>query len=99
MLLRIEVDEPCDKLKAKDLLQLSNKCRNKSIVLQFSKKGEDCYAIHWKSKDLQKFLSFQPEDEAPITCENIFYEFLATFLLKSLQNGTLGEFAMFIKIL
>jgi len=93
--LKINVDEPCDKLKSKDLLQLSGKCKNKAVIVQFSKGNEENFAVHWKSKDLQKFMSFLPEDEAPITNANIFYEFLVEFLLQSLQKRNLGKFVVF----
>lgn len=91
LVLNIDVDEPCDKLKSKELLQLSNKCKNKAIIIHFSKRNENNFAIHWKSKDLPKFLSFLPEDEASITNENIFYKFIREFLLESLKNGSLGK--------
>lgn len=90
-MLKINVDEPCDKLKSKDLLQLSNKCKNKAIVVQLSKGSEENFAIHWKTKDLQKFMSFLPEDKAPISNEAVFYEFLGNILLNSLKIGKLGK--------
>ncbi|KAL7014308.1 hypothetical protein ACKWTF_015859 [Chironomus riparius] len=90
LLLKFDVDEPCDKLNAKDLLKLSNKCKNKSIIIQFSKNYEENHAIHWKLKTIQKFMSFLPDEEALITNEDVFYDFLETFILEAMKNGNLG---------
>lgn len=72
-------------------MQLSNKCKNKSLIVQLSWENENKFAIHWKTNELQKFMSFLPDDEALIANEAVFYEFIGDFLLKSLKSGKLGK--------
>lgn len=94
--IKLQIDEHFDEICSDELKSLSEKCKTKSIVILFTSKHSDKVHIHWKSKEIDNFLTLKHYGENYSKDDKKVYEFVAEFLTKSLSRGQLGEFDFMI---
>lgn len=91
LLLKVQFDQNFEKLSVNELQRLSRKFKNKSKVITLESTNHEKYFIYWKSKEILNFLTLLPYRETPPVTDKDFYDFVASFLAKSLVNEHLGE--------
>lgn len=89
--IKLQIDDNFEKLSSTELNSLSEKCRNKSIVILLTAKDSDTVYVYWKSKDIDNILILKHYSENYSQDDKKIYEFVAEFLTKSLSKGELGE--------
>lgn len=86
------VEKNFEELRRKHLKTLEQKCKLKSIVILVAANDGKEFHIYWKSKDIDKFLTFKSFDDKSYKNDKNLFEYAAEYLVKSLKNGNLGEF-------
>ncbi|XP_070490028.1 uncharacterized protein [Chironomus tepperi] len=90
LVLRFEVDEDFVDLNLREILDLSNKCLKKSVLILLMCMEAKKFSIFWKSKDIKSLLALKPYKEKLSEDHIELYEFIAEFLTNSLKMGHLG---------
>lgn len=87
----MQVNQKFDGLDHDDIAKLNVRFTNNSFVLLISSKESDKFHLYWKSKFIQHLLKFKVYDGYDFFYDIKIFEFLAKFLILSLNNGHLGK--------
>lgn len=90
-MIKIVTSKDTNELSTINLKKLQQKVKNKSIVIFVAQEGNKKYLIYWKSKDIRQVLFLSAYKESFGELDKCVCEFVADFLVHSLQNGYLGE--------
>lgn len=90
-LFKLEIQEAFMNFSSTELSQLTDNCRNNSVVILLSIEKGKRFFLYWKSKEIQHFLIFKPYNRLDIMHNILIFEFLATFLSNSLRREHLGR--------
>ncbi|XP_070495393.1 uncharacterized protein [Chironomus tepperi] len=90
VLIQFIIEENFKELNQDQLDMLAQIFSTKAVVLFFKSKDCNSMLIYWKSRNIDYFLTLMPPKRMTILeCEEV-YEFVADFLVESLDNGQLG---------
>ena len=89
--LKLLIDDNFDEISMTNMKQLQYKFRNKSVVIFISIEDDERFLIYWKLKNTKQFLSLKPYKKSFFGNDKHLCEYVADFLVNSLENGSLGK--------